>query len=313
MANLQGFIRLASRAAGSDLQGVAQTSQREKSPHEDLLLSALESLSRKDRLAVSLRYFSEMPVADIAKLLSVPQGTVKSRLYHARKIMRKEIEKMAKQIERAAFVPGDFREIIADQEGEKPWRSLLTGDLDGWSITGDENERQLVQANAPPSNWRVLRDGLIGEPQTGANGSCLTIGDSTWRDYEISMMITPLWGGNAQVFFRMGESLPEMYILDMLMGWQAIGVHKVEAGSDGKPKMTRLSVVNYPLVHEQEYALSIAARGQSLTTYVDGALVNQVTDDFLPTGGLGLNVWQSKTLYRDVRVRHLAVPMLKDG
>ncbi len=42
---------------------------------------------------------------------------------------------------------------------------------------------------------------------------------------------------------------------------------------------------------------------QKAATYTDGALVNQVTDSSYQTGGVGLSVWQSKTLFRDTRFR----------
>ena len=41
----------------------------------------------------------------------------------------------------------------------------------------------------------------------------------------------------------------------------------------------KLSVVNYPLECGQEYDVEIAARKASITTYVDGKLINQVTDE----------------------------------
>lgn len=67
----------------------------------------------------------------------------------------------------------------------------------------------------------------------------------------------------------------------------------------------KLSVVNYPLAHQREYALTIAARDHSITTYIDGALVNQVTDSAWLQGQIGLNIWEAKTLFRDLKVRAL--------
>ena len=49
----------------------------------------------------------------------------------------------------------------------------------------------------------------------------------------------------------------------------------------------------------------IAAQGASLTSYVDGKLVNQLTDETFRMGTFGLLVWQSSTAYRDVRYRLL--------
>ena len=51
--------------------------------------AAVDALSDKIREAVRLHYFEEMSVAEIAKMLSVPVGTVKWRLSEGRKQLRK--------------------------------------------------------------------------------------------------------------------------------------------------------------------------------------------------------------------------------
>lgn len=215
---------------------------------------------------------------------------------------------MATQSYRPQHVPEDFRKVIGDMDGKKPWQPLLGPDLQGWSLLpSDWSVAPLpVSPDALPPQWQTIPRGVVGEDATG--GTCLVAGDASWRDYEISLLITPLAGGNAQVFFRMDDQGRGCYVLDMMLGWQALDVRRLEFNPDGSPQMTRLSVVNFPLEHQREYAVSIAPRGQSITTYVDGALVNQVTDGVFPCGGVGLNVWHSKTLFRDVQVRHLDVP-----
>ena len=50
--------------------------------------AAVDALSDKIREAVRLHYFEEMSVAEIAKMLSVPVGTVKWRLSEGRKQLR---------------------------------------------------------------------------------------------------------------------------------------------------------------------------------------------------------------------------------
>jgi RNA polymerase sigma-70 factor, ECF subfamily len=54
---------------------------------------ALQALSAKDRLVTTLHYFSGVAIDTIADLLDLPAGTVKSRLFHARQTIRKEIER----------------------------------------------------------------------------------------------------------------------------------------------------------------------------------------------------------------------------
>ena len=54
--------------------------------------SGVEALSDGYRIPLLLYYMENQNVASIAKLLSIPQGTVKSRLYKARKLLEKELE-----------------------------------------------------------------------------------------------------------------------------------------------------------------------------------------------------------------------------
>ena len=59
---------------------------------EDSLWQATRSLSDKQQAVVILRYYWELPYAEIASILEVPLGTVKSRLDLALKTLRKILE-----------------------------------------------------------------------------------------------------------------------------------------------------------------------------------------------------------------------------
>jgi len=59
---------------------------------EDSLWQATRSLSAKQQAVVILRYFWDLPYAEIASILEVPLGTVKSRLDLALKTLRKILE-----------------------------------------------------------------------------------------------------------------------------------------------------------------------------------------------------------------------------
>lgn len=59
---------------------------------EDSLWQAARSLSDKQQAVVVLRYYWELPYAEIASILEVPLGTVKSRLDLALKTLRKILE-----------------------------------------------------------------------------------------------------------------------------------------------------------------------------------------------------------------------------
>ena len=53
---------------------------------------AVRALADKYRMPVYLYYMEELSIPDIAGVLKIPKGTVKSRLYQARKLLRKELE-----------------------------------------------------------------------------------------------------------------------------------------------------------------------------------------------------------------------------
>jgi RNA polymerase sigma-70 factor (ECF subfamily) len=56
------------------------------------LWRAIERLPDNLRIPLLLYYMEEQSVSEIARILSLPQGTVKSRLYHARKQLKNELE-----------------------------------------------------------------------------------------------------------------------------------------------------------------------------------------------------------------------------
>jgi RNA polymerase sigma-70 factor (ECF subfamily) len=59
---------------------------------DDSLWQATRSLSDKQQAVVILRYYWDLPYAEIASILDVPLGTVKSRLDLALKTLRKILE-----------------------------------------------------------------------------------------------------------------------------------------------------------------------------------------------------------------------------
>jgi RNA polymerase sigma-70 factor (ECF subfamily) len=59
---------------------------------EEVLQLAIGKLTDKQRAVVILRYFWDLPYSEIAQILDVPLGTVKSRLDLALKTLRKVLE-----------------------------------------------------------------------------------------------------------------------------------------------------------------------------------------------------------------------------
>ena len=60
----------------------------------DRIREALAKLPSEQRAMVSLHYLDGMGVAEIARTLDLPEGTVKSRLYHARNRLKQALERV---------------------------------------------------------------------------------------------------------------------------------------------------------------------------------------------------------------------------
>jgi RNA polymerase sigma factor (sigma-70 family) len=57
--------------------------------HQDLVCRGLQSLSDQQAILIVLNDLEELPQSEIASILEIPVGTVKSRLFHARAALRK--------------------------------------------------------------------------------------------------------------------------------------------------------------------------------------------------------------------------------
>ena len=57
-----------------------------------ILRKKINELEDKYRIPIYLYYMEELPIQDIAKILKLPKGTVKSRLFRARELLKKKLE-----------------------------------------------------------------------------------------------------------------------------------------------------------------------------------------------------------------------------
>lgn len=60
-------------------------------PDHSSLYEAIERLPEKYRMAVILFYFQDMDIAATAQVMGIPEGTVKSRLSRARKLLKEAL------------------------------------------------------------------------------------------------------------------------------------------------------------------------------------------------------------------------------
>ena len=180
-----------------------------------------------------------------------------------------------------------YRDKVWGMDREAEWESLLPSrGLDGIESKG---------------KWSRDGDAVTGE--AGNEGAHLIFGKDDWRDYEVKCRVTAESGGNAQILFRLSEDGTKGYMLDLLYGWQAVAISRIERGAS--VPVLKLSVVNHELRHGRGYDVELAVRGASLTSYVEGKLVNQVTSFDHEKGRLGLVVWNGKTIFERPMYRRL--------
>jgi hypothetical protein len=61
--------------------------------------------------------------------------------------------------------------------------------------------------------------------------------------------------------------------------------------------LRKLSVVNLEMARLQEMRVEIAIRDLSITTYVDGRLINQATDESFQAGPMAFAAWEARARF----------------
>ena len=68
-------------------------------PEDESLAAALNALPKGLRLTVTLHYLEGLSIAEIARVMRAPQGTVKNYLFRGRKHLARTLEKYRKEDE----------------------------------------------------------------------------------------------------------------------------------------------------------------------------------------------------------------------
>jgi len=178
------------------------------------------------------------------------------------------------------------REEIWGRDGNTRWLPML-----------DSRHEGLRKAQGPVE----FPPGAVVVDRRSAFG----FGAADWMSYELRFGLQILEGANAQIRLRTSEDGKRFYLVDFLLGWQALGVSRVDHGPGGKG-LQKLSVVNLEMARMAEMRVEIAIRELSITTYVDGRLVNQATDESFAAGPLAFCAWEAKARFSQPEFRVLA-------
>jgi RNA polymerase sigma factor (sigma-70 family) len=114
-----------------------QTIAEEHDLHR-LVLQAIEGLSSKDKEATLLFYYEQLTLQEIAALLGVSVGTIKGRLYRARKLLQKELATGYLSEHRKEQRKMNMRQATIDAIREHP------GTKQCFMVLKDEHDARLV-------------------------------------------------------------------------------------------------------------------------------------------------------------------------
>jgi RNA polymerase sigma-70 factor, ECF subfamily len=89
----------------------AGRTHEEQTETADQVLKAMSHLSPKLRAVVALRYYRDVSYAEIATILSIPIGTVKSRLCQALELLRKHLTTNMAEVMSTSLLPTQNTEV----------------------------------------------------------------------------------------------------------------------------------------------------------------------------------------------------------
>lgn len=77
--------------------------QMEQGEVQEVIQQAIDLLNPNQKIVIVLYYLADLSLKEIALILDVPEGTVKSRLYYARENLRGQLEKRRRSLPGVAY------------------------------------------------------------------------------------------------------------------------------------------------------------------------------------------------------------------
>jgi RNA polymerase sigma-70 factor (ECF subfamily) len=77
--------------------------QAEHGELQTIIQQAIDTLSPGQRIVIVLHYLADLSLKEIAYILEVPEGTVKSRLYYGRESLRQKLEQSRSLLSEVAY------------------------------------------------------------------------------------------------------------------------------------------------------------------------------------------------------------------
>ena len=90
--DLRQIIKDVASLAGTEVSKVREEKIIDAKKRQKIILKAIDELPYKMRKVVVLFEFEDFTVSEIAKKLGEPEGTIKSRLFNARKVLAEKLK-----------------------------------------------------------------------------------------------------------------------------------------------------------------------------------------------------------------------------
>ena len=174
------------------------------------------------------------------------------------------------------------------------WESMIDGlGLAGWHAS---------EGPFTPSVWRREGDAIIADTGQASRGR-LVQGDGTWAAYEFKVQATIEKGFvGPQLVFGISDDGISSHFLTYLAGWKTMVLLR---RNEETREDVKLDVVDFVMELGREYDIVLKVRDHSVTSYVDGVLINRLTLPGEPRGAVGLAVWGKNSVvrFRDPKIR----------
>jgi len=153
------YFRARAHGGALPLDDAAERAQTAGGGHvQDAVRETLAALGRHDAEVLYLRYFAGLPLAEIARRLGVPPGTVKSRLHHAKRRFRAQYPYPPR--EKGESDMKHFPDILPEyriEESAEPPFPVRWEELMGWFLVPRVGERLQWAMYDLPQRRRTMR------------------------------------------------------------------------------------------------------------------------------------------------------------
>jgi fructan beta-fructosidase len=150
--------------------------------------------------------------------------------------------------------------------------------------------------------WEDTMDGKSGSSTDDAFIMSGQIGDNFL--YEANIEISGTKGGNGagSLVFRADSNAANGYFANIDAFNDTLKIMKIENG-----KISVLAEKSVSLELDKAYHLKVQAEGENIKVYLDGQLIHDINDGTFLKGQLGLNVWNSTTIFQNVQLKNYIV------